>query len=141
MLTHKNLVTAAPRGKTHIEGQTDPVLLFLPLAHSFGRIVHHSAASRGAALALVADAARVPEAIDRVRPTILPAVPRVYEKIHANVLGEIERSSGAKRAIGRWALGAGGRASRLRRAHRPVPPALRLHEKLAHRLVISKVGG
>jgi long-chain acyl-CoA synthetase len=139
MLTHKNLVTAALRVKTHIEGQTDTVLLFLPLAHSFARIVHHSAASRGAALALVADATRVPEAIARVRPTILPAVPRVYEKVHANVLGEIERSSGAKRAIGRWALGVGARASRLRRDHRSVPPALRVQEKLADRLVFAKV--
>jgi long-chain acyl-CoA synthetase len=139
MLTHKNLVTAALRVKTHIEGQTDTVLLFLPLAHSFARIVHHSAASRGAALALVADATRVPEAIARVRPTILPAVPRVYEKVHANVLGEIERSSGAKRAIGRWALGVGARASRLRRDHRPVPLALRVQEKLADRLVFAKV--
>ena len=139
MLTHKNLVTAALRVKTHIEGQTDTVLLFLPLAHSFARIVHHSAASRGAALALVADAARVPEAIVRVRPTILPAVPRVYEKVHANVLGEIERSSGAKRAIGRWALAVGARASRLRRDHRPVSLALRVQEKLADRLVFAKV--
>jgi long-chain acyl-CoA synthetase len=139
MLTHKNLVTAALRVKTHIEGQTDTVLLFLPLAHSFARIVHHSAASRGATLALVADAARVPEAIARVRPTILPAVPRVYEKVHANVLGEIERSSGAKRAIGRWALGIGARASRLRRDHRPVPLALRIQERLADRLVFAKV--
>jgi long-chain acyl-CoA synthetase len=139
MLTHKNLVTAALRVKTHIEGQTDTVLLFLPLAHSFARIVHHSAASRGATLALVADATRVPEAIARARPTILPAVPRVYEKVHANVLGEIERSSGAKRAIGRWALGIGARASRLRRDHRPVPLALRVQEKLADRLVFTKV--
>jgi long-chain acyl-CoA synthetase len=139
MLTHKNLVTAALRVKTHIEGQTDTVLLFLPLAHSFARIVHHSAASRGAALALVADATRVPEAIARVRPTILPAVPRVYEKVHANVLGEIERSSGAKRAIGRWGLAVGARASRLRRDHRPVPLALRIQEKLADRLVFAKV--
>jgi long-chain acyl-CoA synthetase len=139
MLTHKNLVTAALRVKTHIEGQTDTVLLFLPLAHSFARIVHHSAASRGAALALVADATRVPEALARVRPTILPAVPRVYEKVHANVLGEIERSSGAKRAIGRWGLAVGARASRLRRDHRPVPLLLRIQEKLADRLVFAKV--
>jgi long-chain acyl-CoA synthetase len=139
MLTHKNLVTAALRVKTHLQEQSDTVLLFLPLAHSFARIVHHSAALHGAELALVADATRVPEAIVQTRPTILPAVPRVYEKIHANVLGEIERSSGAKRAIGRFALAVGGRASRLRRAGRTVPPALRLQEKLADRLVFAKV--
>jgi long-chain acyl-CoA synthetase len=141
MLTHRNLVTAALRVKTHLRGQTDTVLLFLPLAHSFARIVHHSAALHGAAVALVSDPTRVPEAIARTRPTILPAVPRVYEKIHANVLGEIERSGGAKRAIGRWALGVGGRASRLRRAGRTVPPALRLQERLADRLVFAKVRG
>ena len=104
-------------------GQSDTVLLFLPLAHSFARIVHHSAAFHGATLALVSDATRVPEALARTRPTILPAVPRVYEKIHANTLGEIERASGAKRAIGRWALGVGARASRLRRPDGRCPAA------------------
>ena len=139
MLTHKNLVTAALRVKTHLEGQSDTVLLFLPLAHSFARIVHHSAAFHGATLALVSDATRVPEALARTRPTILPAVPRVYEKIHSNTLGEIERASGAKRAIGRWALGVGSRASKLRRAGQRVPPTLQLQQKLADKLVFSKV--
>ena len=115
MLSHKNLTTAALRVRTHIEGTTDTVLLFLPMAHSFARICHQSATYRGATLALCADATRVPEALARVRPTILPAVPRVYEKVHANALGEIERASGAKRAIGRWALRVGSRASARRR--------------------------
>jgi long-chain acyl-CoA synthetase len=139
MLSHKNLVTAALRVKTHLEEQSDTVLLFLPLAHSFARIVHHSAAFHGATLALVSDATRLPEALARTRPTILPAVPRVYEKVHANTLGEIERSSGAKRAIGRWALGVGAHAGRLRREGRRVPPVLQLQQKLADRLVFSKV--
>ena len=123
MLSHKNLTTAALRVKTHIEGTTDTVLLFLPMAHSFARICHQSATYRGATLALCADATRVPEALARVRPTILPAVPRVYEKVHANALGEIERASGAKRAIGRWALRVGSRASARRRSGRPLPLA------------------
>jgi long-chain acyl-CoA synthetase len=139
MLSHRNLVTAALRVKTHLQGQSDTVLLFLPLAHSFARIVHHSAAFHGATLVLVSDAARVPEALAKTRPTILPAVPRVYEKIHANTLGEIERSTGAKRAIGRWALGVGANASRLRRAGTPLPPLLRLQLQVADKLVFSKV--
>jgi long-chain acyl-CoA synthetase len=139
MLSHRNLVTAALRVKTHLQGQSDTVLLFLPLAHSFARIVHHSAAFHGATLVLVSDATRVPEALAKTRPTILPAVPRVYEKIHANTLGEIERSTGAKRAIGRWALGVGANASRLRRAGTPLPPLLRLQLQVADKLVFSKV--
>jgi long-chain acyl-CoA synthetase len=139
MLTHKNLVTAALRVDPELEDETDVILLFLPLAHSFGRLVHQSAAHYGATVAFCADAVRVPEAIATVRPTVLPAVPRVYEKIHTNVVGEIERSSGAKRAIGRWALGVGARASGLRRAGKPVPVTLHLEERIADRLVFAKV--
>jgi long-chain acyl-CoA synthetase len=139
MLTHKNLVSAAVRVKSPLEGAADTVLLFLPMAHSFARIAHQSVAFHGATLALCAEPTRVPEALAAVRPTILPAVPRVYEKIHANTLGEIERAGGAKRAIGRWAIAVGGRASRLRRARRPVPAVLRAQERLADVLVFSKV--
>jgi long-chain acyl-CoA synthetase len=129
MLTHKNLVTAAVRVKSQI-GQEDTVLLFLPLAHSFARIVHHSTAFHGATLALVSDVARLPDAIAANRPTILPAVPRVYEKIHAGVLAEIERSSPMKRAIGRWALRVGSRTS-----------GAQLQRRIADRLVFAKIRG
>ena len=139
MLTHKNLTTAAIRVRTHMEGTTDTVLLFLPMAHSFARICHQSAAYHGATLALVSDVTRVPEALQRTRPTILPAVPRVYEKVHANAVGEIERAGGAKRAIGRWALRVGARSSALRRSGHPLPPLLRAQVSLADKLVFSKV--
>src|SRR5437868_8040550 len=60
MPTHKNLVTAAVRVRTTMEDGGDTVLLFLPMAHSFARIAHQSAAFHGATLALVSDVARVP---------------------------------------------------------------------------------
>ncbi len=139
MLSHRNLVTAALRVQNHLQDEGDVVLLFLPLAHSFGRLAHQAAAYHGTTVAFVAEATRVQEALAAVKPTMLPAVPRVYEKIHANVLGEIERAGGAKTAIGRWALGVGARASRLRRAGRRVSPSLALQERLADRLVFSQV--
>jgi long-chain acyl-CoA synthetase len=139
MLSHKNLTTAALRVRTHIEGTADTVLLFLPMAHSFARICHQSATYRGATLALCADATRMPEALARVRPTILPAVPRVYEKVHANALGEIERAGGAKRAIGRWALRVGSRASARHTSGRALPVLLRAQLAVADALVFSKV--
>jgi long-chain acyl-CoA synthetase len=139
MLTHRNLVTAAIRVVNHLNRPDDTVLLFLPLAHSFGRLAHQAAAYHGTTVAFVADAARVPEALATVRPTMLPAVPRVYEKVHANALGEIERAGGARRAIGLWAIGVGAEASRLRRDGEPVPAALALKERIADRLVFAKV--
>ena len=139
MLTHRNLVVAAYRVPWELGAVDDTILLFLPLAHSFGRLAHQTAAYHGATVAFVADATRVATALGIVRPTILPAVPRVYEKVHANVLGQLERAGGAKRAIGTWALGVGARASRLRREGRPLPLGLRLRHALADRLVFSKV--
>ncbi len=139
MLTHKNLVTAALRVNTHLDEGSDVILLFLPLAHTFGRLAHHSAAYSGSTVAFVAEATRVGEALGAVRPTVLPAVPRIYEKIHAGVLDQIEGGGGLKRSIGRWALDVGARASRLRRAGRPVPALLALQERVADRLVFEKV--
>jgi long-chain acyl-CoA synthetase len=139
MLTHRNLVTAASCVREGIQHPGDVVLLFLPLAHSYGRLAHQAASFRGATVAPVADVARVPEALGAVRPTILPAVPRVYEKIHANTLGEIERAGGLRRRIGLWALGVGARASRARREGAQVPRLLALEERLADRLVFAKV--
>jgi long-chain acyl-CoA synthetase len=141
MLTHRNLVTAALRVRQSVHEPGDVVLLFLPLAHSYGRLAHQAASHRGATIALVADVARVPEALTTVRPTVLPAVPRVYEKVHANTLGEIERAGGPRRRIGLWALGVGARASRARREGKPVPALLALRERLAERLVFAKVRG
>ncbi|HEX5173277.1 MAG TPA: long-chain fatty acid--CoA ligase [Gaiellaceae bacterium] len=139
MLTHRNLVTAAIRVVEGMNQPGDVVLLFLPLAHSYGRLAHQTASHRGATVALVADVARVPEALAAVRPTVLPAVPRVYEKVHANTLGEIERAGGLRTRIGLWALRVGSRASRARRDGARVGGLLALQERLAERLVFAKV--
>ena len=139
MLRHRNLVTAATSVVEGMHQRGDTVLLFLPLAHSYGRLAHQAASHRGATVALVADVARVPEALAAVRPTLLPAVPRVYEKVHANALGEIERAGGLKTRIGLWALGIGARTSRARRDGTSLGGLLALQQRLAERLVFAKV--
>jgi long-chain acyl-CoA synthetase len=90
-------------------------------------------------VALVADVARLPEAMTALQPTVLPAVPRVFEKVYANTLGEIERAGGLRRRVGLWALGVGARASRMRREGGAVGGVLRIQQRVADRLVFSKV--
>ena len=77
----------------------DRTVLFLPLAHSFGRLVHFAAARAGLTVAFCPDVAGLGGALERVRPDLLPAVPRVYEKLHASVLTRLEEATGVK--IGR----------------------------------------
>ena len=119
--------------------EDDVLLLFLPLAHNFGRLLHLLGAHVGYTIAFCPDPLRVGEVLEAVHPTILPSVPRIYEKIHASVSAQFDAASGAKRKLVDWALGVGRRASVLRQTGRALPPGLALQHRLADRLVYSKV--
>ena len=64
----------------------DVMLLYLPLAHNFGRLMHLSGPYAGYTIAFLPEPLDVARAIPEVRPTILPSVPRVYEKVHTAVV-------------------------------------------------------
>jgi long-chain acyl-CoA synthetase len=117
----------------------DVMLLYLPLAHNFGRLMHLNGAYSGLTIAFCPDPYAVAEALPQVRPTLLPSVPRVYEKVHSAVMTAFAEETGVKRRIIDWALRVGTRRSRLQQANASVPPLLRLQHRLADRLVYSKV--
>jgi long-chain acyl-CoA synthetase len=117
----------------------DVMLLYLPLAHNFGRLMHLHGPYSGFTIAFCPDPYAVAEALPKVRPTILPSVPRVYEKIHSAVAAAFAAESGLKRRLIDWALRVGRRVSRLRQDGRPVPRLLGLQHRVADRLVYSKV--
>jgi long-chain acyl-CoA synthetase len=117
----------------------DVMLLYLPLAHNFGRLMHLSGAYSGMTIAFCSDPYAVAEALPQVRPTILPSVPRVYEKVHSAVTTAFASETGVKRRIIDWAVRVGRRVSRLRQENRRVPPLLRVQQRVADRLVYSKV--
>jgi long-chain acyl-CoA synthetase len=74
-----------------------------------------------------------------VRPSLLPSVPRVYEKVHAALLAQFDEVHGPRRRLLDWALEVGRRASALRQQGRPLPRALAWQHRLADRLVYRKV--
>ena len=117
----------------------DVMLLYLPLAHNFGRLMHLSGPYVGYTIAFVADPLDVARALPQVRPTILPSVPRVYEKVHTAVTSTFAQTTGVKRRLVDWALRVGYRESALRQQGRRLPAGLALQHRLAERLVFSKV--
>jgi long-chain acyl-CoA synthetase len=142
MIRHRNYYAMVQKGDELERRLTQPgdlMLLYLPLAHNYGRLLHLSAAYIGFTIAFLPDPLRAAEELPRVRPTLFPSVPRVYEKIHAAVVAGFEERTGAERRIVDWALRVGYRVSRLRQAKRPVPPLLAARHRLADRLVYSKV--
>ncbi len=142
MIRHRNYYAMVQKGDELEERLTRPgdvMLLYLPLAHNYGRLLHLSAAYIGFTIAFLADPTRTAAELPRVRPTIFPSVPRVYEKIHDAVVDRFESGSPVKQRIARWALSVGYRVSRLQQAKQPVPPVLAAQHRLADRLVYSQV--
>ena len=117
----------------------DVMLLYLPLAHNFGRLMHLSGPYVGYTIAFLPDPLDVARAMPEVRPTILPSVPRVYEKVHTAVTSTFAETTGVKRRLVDWALDVGRRESALRQEGRPLSFGLSVQHRIAERLVFSKV--
>ena len=117
----------------------DLMLLYLPLAHNYGRLMLLLGAKVGFTIALLADPLRVGEALPVVRPTVLPSVPRVYEKIYALVQSRFDEATGSKRKVIDWALGVGREVSLLEARGARIPAGLRAKHRIADKLVFSKV--
>jgi long-chain acyl-CoA synthetase len=142
MIRHRNYYAMVAKGdelEERLNRPGDVMLLHLPLAHSYGRLLHLSAAYLGYTLAFLPDPLRAADELPRVRPTVFPSVPRVYEKMHAAVLARLEAQPPLRRAVARWALRVGSRASARRQAGRRLPPLLHIQHRVADRLVYSQL--
>ena len=141
MLLHRNYhaVVDALQQLPELNAERDVQLLFLPLAHSYAQLVLYAGAAVGYTVAFCPDLTRIADAAQAVHPMAMPSVPRVYEKVHAAVVAQFDAATGVKRRLVDWALTTGRRVSRLQQEGRPVPRGLRLQQRLADRLVYSKV--
>jgi len=138
--THGNhMATLASAAKMAGIEDGDTHLLFLPLAHSFGRLESFIGVHRGLVTAFAESIDKLRENLPEVRPHFICSVPRVFEKVHAGVIARAEAGSPLKRRIFHWSVGVGRRVSRLQQAGRPVPARLRLQHRIAHALVFSKL--
>src|SRR5918994_494849 len=141
MITHRNyyeMVGAVDDVPEFIGGQ-DLILLYLPLAHNFGRCMHLLSGYVGSTIAFCPDPLRIGEVAPVVKPTVLPSVPRVYEKVHTAVQASFDEATGLKRGLIDWALRVGKKVSELQQQKKPVPAGLAFQHRLADKLVYSKV--
>ncbi len=137
VLTHRNM-TACCRVTEQLRVITgeDVTYLFLPLAHVFAQVVQLSVAAVGGVLAYSSgDVSAILSDCAEVRPTCLPAVPRVFEKVHASVAGRLpaealEQTMTVAEEVRRRARGA-----------EPVPEDLRHQFEQADAELFSKVRG
>ena len=138
--THANHL-AALRSIAQIPGVEpgDVHLLFLPLAHSFARLEAFMGVHRGLVTAFAESLDTLGENLREVRPHFIFAVPRVFEKVRARILTEVDAASFPRRRVFAAAMRVGREASRREREKRPVGPALRLARRLARAAVFSRL--
>jgi len=139
MMTHGGIVAALDGFSVVPFDQSDLGFSFLPLAHSLQRAVDYVTVWKGVPGAYARSISTVAEDLGDMRPTVMAAVPRIFEKIYANVHEQARQGSPATQRAFAWACKVGGEVSRLRAAREDVPPLLAARYKLAQRLVFDKL--
>jgi long-chain acyl-CoA synthetase len=117
----------------------DVQFLWLPLAHSFGKVLEAIMLQVGFVTAVDGRVPKIVENLGTVKPTFMAAVPRIFEKVHAKVTGDIEHEGGAKKKIFDWAFGVGMKAASLREQGKTPGALLAAQLTLADKLVFSKI--
>jgi long-chain acyl-CoA synthetase len=111
--------------------------LWLPLSHSFGKVLLSGQLAVGFATAVDG---RIPRLVDNlavVRPTFMAAAPRIFEKVQHRVVAMA--GHGLKRRIFDWAFAVGRRAAELRKQGKKPTGLLALQYAVADRLVFAKL--
>ncbi len=101
LLSHSNIVSNL-NGVSAIfpVDSSDVSVSFLPWAHSFGQTCElHSMLSRGAAMAIAESVEKLVDNFGEVRPTVLYAVPRVFNKIYDGLQKKIAEEGGLKQTL------------------------------------------
>ena len=141
MLTHGNIRSDLDMVAKRIPRDGHEIyFVFLPLAHALTRIVQFMALDSGAQLVYwQRDPAKLLEEIAEVRPTHLPSVPRLFEKIYTAATSKVAEAGGIKETLFTRSVAAGRRVVEAQRAGRPVTPAMRVRQRIADKLVLHKV--
>ncbi|MFL6197288.1 MAG: AMP-dependent synthetase/ligase [Thermoanaerobaculia bacterium] len=142
MLTHDNWIFEAQAIEDlGLFGPTDKQLLFLPLAHSFAKVLEVVFIRTGVHTAIDGVVDDLVANLAAVRPTVMAGVPRVFEKVYNRVVTGAREGGGLKYKIFQWALGVGGRVSKLRQQGGQPSGLLAFQHRLADKLVYSKLKG
>ena len=119
--------------------EDDLQFLWLPMAHSFGKVLLSTQMACGFATAIDGRVDRIVDNLGVVKPTFMGAAPRIFEKAHGRIVTMTASEGGAKEKIFTQAFKVGLEVDRLEREGRSVPLPLKLQHGLFDKLVFSKV--
>ena len=141
MLSHGNLTSCALTASKKSEWiKGDVYLSFLPLSHVTARHVDYICYLDGVTIVYCANFDQLPQMLQEAKPTIIIAVPRVYEKVRQEA--ERRAGHGLKRTIFDWAVRVGeGHKEEIARGETPRSPVWKLANKLVYEKIRQGFGG
>src|SRR5882762_6655184 len=146
MLNHESFIANVVSISNDLPiGPTDIALSVLPLSHIFERTGFYIFCYSGVSVYYCGSFDQVGEHLREVRPTVMTAVPRLFEKVYHRIIKKGMSMKGWRRKVFTRALAVGHRYAELRDKRERVPTTLALQQKVADRLVFTKwregVGG
>lgn len=139
-LTHRAWTyTAAAIDALNILGPDDLNFLWLPLAHAFGKVMLALPLQVGFPTAIDGRVDRIVDNLAALRPTIMGAAPRIFEKAHARVEGMAAERGLLTKTMFDWAIRVGKNVSEARQAGRRPSLGSTLAYKVADRLVLNTI--
>ena len=113
--------------------------LWLPLAHSFGKMLLAAQLAVGFASAVDGRTERLLANLVEVKPTFMAAAPRIFEKLHSKILRDLAERGGLAEPMFRWAHRLGSERAALHRQGKPPGGLLRFQYGIAKSLVFERL--
>ena len=140
MLSHANLISNLFAGHTIVPvSEKDVSLSFLPLSHSFERLVSYVYLAHGVTIVFAESMETVGRDMTIVKPTVMTGVPRVYEKFQARILEKGHALPQPRRTLFHWGIKVAHAKARAEAGGGSRGGLFALEAGLADRLVFSKV--
>jgi long-chain acyl-CoA synthetase len=146
MLSHYNMLSVAHAAVASVDCYQQEVFLsFLPLSHTLERTAgYYLPIMAGATVAHARSVLQLAEDLVTVKPTILIAVPRIFERVHGRIMDQLERKSPLARSLFHTTVRIGWRHFQWRQRRASWSPALLLYpllKKIVGDKVTAKLGG
>lgn len=113
--------------------------LWLPLSHSFGKVLQSACIRLGTQTAIDGRVDKLIENLAIIQPTFLAAVPRVFEKVYNKVIAGAKAGGGVKYSLFKRAMNVGEQVSKLQQKGLQPSGWLRFKHSILDRLVLSKI--
>jgi long-chain acyl-CoA synthetase len=123
----------------NILSEDDLEFRWLPMAHSFGKVLLSTQLAIGYSAAIDGRVEKIVDNLGVVKPTFMGAAPRIFEKAHARIVTMQAAEGGAKEAIFKQAFKVGLAVDRARREGRSPGLLLNAQHAVFDRLVFAKV--